>query len=250
MANDEHVKILKMGAQAWNQWRAQNPSIVPDLRGADFSSAWLFEHKDSPPEPEPGDLNFPEELIRRVSSVHARGLNFYAANLAGVSMRGAYLRNAIFEHANVSNADLSYARLVDASCVGSEWRNVSLRNAFLRRSNFSNACLASADLSAANLTESIFVGTDLTNAILKGTRVYGMSAWDIRLEGATQSDLIITPVKEPEITVDDVKVAQFIYLLLNNAEIRDVIDTIGAKGVLILGRFTSVRQSQLRRQAD
>jgi hypothetical protein len=38
--------------------------------------------------------------------------------------------------------------------------------------------------------------------------------------------------------VDNLEVAQFIYLLLNNKNIRDVIDTIGKKAVLILGRFT------------
>ena len=37
--------------------------------------------------------------------------------------------------------------------------------------------------------------------------------------------------------VDDLEVAQFIYLLLNNARIRDVIDSVASKGVLILGRF-------------
>jgi hypothetical protein len=72
-----------------------------------------------------------------------------------------------------------------------------------------------------------------------------MSAWDITLTGAVQSDLIITPPAEPDIRVDDLKVAQFIYLLLNNVEIRNVIDTIGAKGVLILGRFTNERKTVL-----
>jgi hypothetical protein len=46
-------------------------------------------------------------------------------------------------------------------------------------------------------------------------------------------------------TVDNLKVAQFIYLLLNNEEIREVIDTIISKVVLILGRFTSERKALL-----
>ena len=41
------------------------------------------------------------------------------------------------------------------------------------------------------------------------------------------------------------KVAQFIYLLLNNKEIRDVIDTISKKVVFILGRFTAERKAIL-----
>src|SRR5262249_17416137 len=50
---------------------------------------------------------------------------------------------------------------------------------------------------------------------------------------------------EPEITVDNIEVAQFVYLLLHNQKIRDVIDTITSKAVLILGRFTEERKAVL-----
>ncbi len=56
---------------------------------------------------------------------------------------------------------------------------------------------------------------------------------------------MITPEGEAKITVDNLEVAQFIYLLLNNAQIRAVIDTITAKIVLILGRFTNERKRVL-----
>ena len=45
--------------------------------------------------------------------------------------------------------------------------------------------------------------------------------------------------------MDNLEVAQFIYLLLNNEKIRDVIDTITSKVVLILGRFTPERKAVL-----
>jgi hypothetical protein len=57
--------------------------------------------------------------------------------------------------------------------------------------------------------------------------------------------LVITDLGEPEITVDNIEVAQFIYLLLHNEKIRDVIDTISSKAVLILGRFTADRKAVL-----
>jgi hypothetical protein len=47
---------------------------------------------------------------------------------------------------------------------------------------------------------------------------------------------------EPEITVDNIEVAQFLYLLLHNEKLRSVIDTITTKVVLILGRFTDERK--------
>ena|SRR5450631_2723 len=42
-----------------------------------------------------------------------------------------------------------------------------------------------------------------------------------------------------------IEVAQFIYLLLHNDKIREVIDTVTAKAVLILGRFTDERKAVL-----
>ena len=57
--------------------------------------------------------------------------------------------------------------------------------------------------------------------------------------------MIITRGAEPEITVDDIEVAQFIYLMLNNRKIRKVIDTITSKIVLILGCFTKERKAVL-----
>ena len=57
--------------------------------------------------------------------------------------------------------------------------------------------------------------------------------------------MVVTGADEPEITVDNIEVAQFIYLMLNNQKIRDVIDTITSKAVLILGRFTDERKAVL-----
>jgi hypothetical protein len=62
--------------------------------------------------------------------------------------------------------------------------------------------------------------------------------------------LVITAAGEPTVTVHNIEVAQFIYLLLHNEKIRDVIDTIGKKGVLLLGRFTEGRMAVLERLRD
>ena len=87
--------------------------------------------------------------------------------------------------------------------------------------------------------------TDLTGADLTGCSVHGVSAWGLKLDDAKQQNLVITRPDEPTITVDNIEVAQFIYLLLHNKKIRDVIDTITSKAVLILGRFTNERKAVL-----
>jgi hypothetical protein len=58
--------------------------------------------------------------------------------------------------------------------------------------------------------------------------------------------LVVSRWDEPAVTVDNIEVAQFISLLLHNEKIRDVIDTITSKVVLILGRFTDERKGSPR----
>ena len=60
-----------------------------------------------------------------------------------------------------------------------------------------------------------------------------------------QQGLIIAPAGEPAITTDDLEIAQFICLLVHNEKIRDVIDTITSKVVLILGRFSIPERKQV-----
>ncbi len=42
MANEEHLKILKQGVEAWNEWRKKNPQRTPDLSKANLSEADLY----------------------------------------------------------------------------------------------------------------------------------------------------------------------------------------------------------------
>ncbi len=91
----------------------------------------------------------------------------------------------------------------------------------------------------------IIPGIGQTEATLTQCTIYGISVWNVQLDRAKQENLVITQQSESTITVDNLEVAQFIYLLLNNTKIRDVIDTIGQKGVLILGRFSKERKPVL-----
>ncbi len=121
----------------------------------------------------------------------------------------------------------------------------------LMRSNLMGANLNLVDfrgaiLNGAMLDLASLVSTDFTDATLTDCSIYGISAWDVKLDRTAQFDLTITPYSQPKITVDNLKIAQFIYLLLNNKEIREVIDTITSKVVLILGRFTDERKESLR----
>ncbi len=100
------------------------------------------------------------------------------------------------------------------------------------------ADLSNANLHNANLRQSIAIKANFSGSNLSGAYVYGISAWDVETDDNTnQKDLIITEPQTPIITVDNLQLAQFIHLLINNKNIRDVIQAVSNKAVLILGRF-------------
>jgi Pentapeptide repeats (8 copies) len=211
MADKEHLEILRQGVNVWNDWRKKNTGLLkPDLREAD---------------------------LRPVT-------------LEGANLRGADLWGVDLEEAKLGGADLGGVHLWGADLRRADLRKAKLDEADLRLAALEGADLREADLTGADLRGTLLIRTDLQDATLTGSRVYGVSVWDIKVnDGTKQQNLIVTDPDrgEPIITVDNIKVAQFIYLLLNNKEIRDVIDTIGRKGVLLLGRFTEGRIDVLER---
>jgi len=149
---------------------------------------------------------------------------------ATVVLSGADLSRANLRAAKLIEADLSEARLMEA--------------------DLSEADLSNTNLSGAYLVKAYCIDTNLNGAILTNCSVYGASVWGVQLEATKQYNLVITLPDQPKITVDHLEVAQFIYILLNNKKIRDVIDTITSKVVLILGRFTPERKAVLEMLRD
>jgi hypothetical protein len=231
MANDEHVALLKQGVETWNAWRCENPNVRPYLDGAKLHGLDLHE----------ADLAGANLL---------RAASLTLADLSGANLSGAFLNNANLFQANLSGANLCRANFSGVFLSGADLRKANLNGAkFLRAkldfADLSGANLSEADLSGAGLQSAALVDTDLTGADLNGCFVYGVSTWGLKLEKTQQHDLVITKEDEPKVTVDNIEVAQFIYLMLHNQKIRDVIDTITSKAVLILGRFTDDRKAVL-----
>lgn len=192
---------------------------------------------------------------KNLNEAHLRDASMFMANLARVDLSGVDLSGASLMRAKLRNAKLRGANLRAASLARANLQLTDLREAVLREANISKADLTAADLSDADLTSANLEGAHLEGTCLDRTtlsncQVYGVSVWDVRLDQANQSDLVITPRDQPRIQVDNLEVAQFIYLLLNNKKIREAIDTIGKKTVLLLGRFTGERKAVLEALRD
>lgn len=182
--------------------------------------------------------------LRRVWLLNA---NLEFAKFEKCNFRGAYLFRCNLSRAIFNGANFEQATLSESEMESSLFKEANFYRACIEKSdakfadfsfcNLANASFERTNLEGAILAYAIVVETNLSNANIEDSWIYGISAWNIKKDGFIQKNLLITPSGESEITVDDLEVAQFIYLMLNNQKIRDVIETITKKAVLILGRF-------------
>jgi len=225
MANEQHLNILEQGVNAWNDWREQHSQVWPDLTEANLSNRELRKVNFSQPSLSKANLSF----------ANITKADFTTAELSEADLSNVVAYETIFKNANLPSVSFRWAKLNGAN----------LTDANLFRADLSETILHNANLRGANLNQSLLIETNFENADLSGSKVFGVSAWELKLNNAIQSDLVVTRHGKPIITVDNLEVAQFIYLLLYNEKIRDVIDTITSKVVFILGSFLEERKQVL-----
>ena len=98
MANQEHVALLKKSVEEWNQWRSENPGVIPNLKKANLKKANLEK------------------------------ANLKKANLEGAKLNGANLSSALFTKAELDKADFTGAtitqdQLLQANYLGAIFGN-------------------------------------------------------------------------------------------------------------------------------
>jgi Pentapeptide repeats (8 copies) len=240
MADERHIELLDKGVSKWNNWCESHPRVRANLCGADLEDYDICGANLFGADLKGAFLGGADLCEAVLTNAVMIGADFKNANLTGVRLNWADASTAIFSKANLTNADLRGTHFCEAKMTGAILQGARMTWADLEKANLSNTDIRGADLSLSRLVRTNFRGADLT-----GCRVYGCSVWDVEMPGAIQQDLIITPERADTLTVDDLKVAQFIYLMLDNPEVRNVIDTITSRAVLILGRFTLKRKPVL-----
>ncbi|GMX64359.1 pentapeptide repeat-containing protein [Paenibacillus elgii] len=235
MIHGEHVEILKKGVKHWNKWRENNPDVHPNLRGVNFY-----------------------DLEIEYNCVYGEP-HFESANFSNTDLSSSIIRDGIYINCNFSNSTLNYADLCFAYFSSCDFSNTSMRVAKIGSTHFNNCRFNSTDLSYASAEDTIFENTQLINSDLininfiaskflkseiDGCNIYGISSWDLDISDTIQRNLNVG--KDDQIlTVDNLEIAQFIYLMINNSKLKSIIDTLTSKTVLILGRFTPERKKVL-----
>ncbi len=105
MANEEHLAILKQGVEAWNEWRKNNPEIVPDLSRADLHFADLSG----------ADLSLADLSDADLSDANLAEVNLSFTTICGTDFTEAWLKGTDFTKADCGftkfiGVDLSTAR--------------------------------------------------------------------------------------------------------------------------------------------
>lgn len=149
MANHEHLEILLKGVGVWNEWRAEDRTIRPMLRGADLHGA---------------DLHDANLFGADLDLARLGGANLRHANLGTASLRDADLSAA-----NLKDADLGDVDLYDADLSGADLSIVDLSRAYLVFTNLTDANLMGADITLANFSQSKLDGVNLSEALAGDT---------------------------------------------------------------------------------
>lgn len=232
MAKQQHLDRIRHGKfSTWNRWREDNPDEKPDLREADLRKLNLR------------GKNLSEAVLCEadLSGADLGETDLFQANLVQANLKRANFTEAVLREADLSGADIRGTNFFRADLVRANLRGAKLRGAGLFQAN-----LVGANLSEANLRKARLIDANLEGTNLSGCHIYGISACNVKTnEETNQSNLVITHSKDLTISADNLVVAYFVNLLLNNPKICPVIDTITSKVVLVLGRFSKDRKAIL-----
>jgi uncharacterized protein YjbI with pentapeptide repeats len=258
---NSRLGLLKQGAAGWNAWRAAHRKLRPhfheanligaDLRKADLREMGFREACLSEANLEAADLTRADFRRAHLRGARLHRARLHQADLSRAELREADLRRADLREvdlreadvreADLRRADLRKADLRGANLIGARFERADLREARLSLADFTLAGLGEADLRGADLSGCRLVETELQNANLSGCRVFRVAAWAADLQGASQTNLLITRDGEPAIAVDGLEVAQYVAMILGSQVLRGAIAPKVKNAVLVVGCFAPKR---------
>jgi TIR domain/Pentapeptide repeats (8 copies) len=156
LSKEEQLSLLRRNIGDWNQWRRQNPHIVPDLIKANLIRASLNEVNLK-------GVNLNDAILRWID---LRGADLSGASLISANLEGASLYSADLRGADLSDAYLSRAHLEEANLSRAHLRGADLSDAYLSRADLEEADLSRAHLRGANLSNAITGSTSFSNVDL------------------------------------------------------------------------------------
>lgn len=179
VANQEQLKVLRQGAEVWNEWRLEHPNIAVDLReadlqgadlqGANLHHANLIEASLYGTDLTEANLTQADLIEADLQGANLQGANLHEANLHGADLTRADLRGAYLHGADLAEANLRWASFREANLFSADLQGVDLQGAVLVRANLHEANLFNADLQGVNFHGSNLQRVNMANVRMGGT---------------------------------------------------------------------------------
>ncbi len=144
--NEEHLEVVRKGADAIRKWRREHSTVRMKLAGANLAGADMER--------------------ANLASANLSSANLSSADLAGANLDDADLAGADLSYANLMSAELNGARMSGARLTGALLSGADLRRAILINAQLASAQLSDADLSGADLSGADLTGANLSSADL------------------------------------------------------------------------------------
>jgi len=218
---DSYEEIILQGASVWNQWQKEKKGPVH------FAKPYWYDSPDS--------------MGRQIKG--GNRLDFSGLNLTNVSVHDAFAEGLNIQNSKIINCHFEEGDFSRANFSNTEFVNTRFNKTILTDANFDGASFINCNLNRINITNANFCLKEIRETV-----VYGVSAWDLKTcDEMKQSRLIIERTYELysdilasgkiPLMADNIELAQFIYYLSNHKKMRDVLNILNAKGILLLGQF-------------
>src|SRR5919199_1295300 len=224
MANEEHLALLKQGVDAWNEWKANNPDIRPNLSFATGNGLTIRGAKLS-------GIDLSRTNLSRADLGKA---DLIGANLTEANLSEAYLSQVDLIGANLTRADLTSADLISANLIGANLSMVYLSGADLSKANLSGADLIGANLKGANLK-----GANLSMANLSGVNLQRAKALATNFHKAILTGTCLEDWHTNSATNFEDVICDYVYLQAEREE------RYPSQGNFAQGEFTKLFQKPL-----
>lgn len=217
---------MTINGPKWDDWKKANESsiVLEDGKIAYINSPYWFY---------PPDANRKIANQYDFSGVELKNIRIAKAFAETLNFQNSVFNNVVFDDGDFSTANFNNCKFIDTT-----FRKSTLTNA-----SFNGASFVNCNLNRVNLS-----GAKFNVKEIRETVIYGVSAWDMEIsEESIQSNLIIENtgrlysqfLDEGRIPmmVENIELAQFIYYLTNHKKMRDTLNILNDKGVLLLGKF-------------
>ena len=177
LPNEEHIKVLRKGVEAWNSWRTSTP-IEPDLSGITFYDK----------------MPFLKGAYLRNEGMDLSNVNFQAQT-SGSNIYDGYRQGVNLANANLREADLTDANLWKANLSGAD----------LWKANLSGADLAFANVTNTGFQDAVFKDTNLTGTMLWKAEIFPEQLTNLSQMQCEDEVLTRKPVKNVGVLLERIQ---------------------------------------------